>query len=435
MHPLLTALWLLNCALVVVVVVAFPPHPKGESFSPHRQQQHCCRVPHYCEESAVLQRRRMSILDELQVHSLAGDSASTTNHDWNDALLQDLLVRGIALVQIIPKNATEDDTTTTASAVVGSAFASASVALDALAAETDPSALPQRDTGDVCPRIAETADSAHATGYHGAGGSMSARYNAYREGFVFSDGNAFDVNLNHQADTTTEFRSQCLQLRGMLHDVADGVLTMIAAHLELNSTTWFQQELGPFQSHSQWHIKRYVPVVEEGDDDDYNGNDNNNKGNTAPVEWLPTHTDPSLISIVVYKPDSGAGLQYDHDRQWYNVPTTTASSVEDASSSNVVAVVLIGSVLQYMTSNYFSACRHRVMYSTAEDGLRSNRRMAATMFVRPAPQALLSMPPSPRLADRRPRSSMTFEQWNRKTARNYEKSQAAKKSRNTKPRC
>ena len=44
------------------------------------------------------------------------------------------------------------------------------------------------------PWIPVTANSAHATGYHSAGGENSlSRYNQFRQGFVFSDGELFKV--------------------------------------------------------------------------------------------------------------------------------------------------------------------------------------------------------------------------------------------------
>lgn len=47
-----------------------------------------------------------------------------------------------------------------------------------------------------------------------------------------------------------------------------------------------QTNLGQTDEFSQWHIKRYVCSIATNDNGDFE------------QEWLPVHTDPSLISIV-----------------------------------------------------------------------------------------------------------------------------------------
>lgn len=269
--------------------------------------------------------------------------------------------------------------------IPAAAFASTTTALHML--EQAPTTL--------CPEIRESADSAHITGYHRLG-SMSARYNAYREGFVFSDGCEIDM-VDYP-----DFRYSCAALYNLLQDTSDAILSSLCRHMELPET-WFQEQLGPTRSNSQWHIKRYVkppPVA----------------GNVECC-LLPTHTDPSLISIVIHHRTGiqlgAAGLQYfTRDGKWVEVPC----------SGQLVAIVLVGSVMQQVTGGYFSACKHRVV-STAEQD-----RMAATLFVRPAPTAVLCLPPSPVLRGRtHVKGNLTFEQWNAKTARNYEKAKARQK--------
>merc|ERR1712078_158389 len=85
------------------------------------------------------------------------------------------------------------------------------------------------------------------------------------------------------------------------------------------------------------------------------------------------------------------GLQYYHpkEKQWE----------EPEAHGHLVATIFIGSVLAHLTcGKCFPAAKHRVIEtiddpSTAEKG---PQRMAATLFVRPQPSALLHVPlPSP----------------------------------------
>lgn len=134
------------------------------------------------------------------------------------------------------------------------------------------------------------------------------------------------------------------------------------------------------------------------------------------------HTDPSLISVVIHDSDdendkneynttpsnerSGAlGLQYYHPRekQW----------MEPEAHGHSVATIFVGSVFAYLTAGHFPAAKHRVVekidcnrqhnrrprkqqeQQQSEFQLRK-QRMAATLFVRPQPSALLQTPlPSP----------------------------------------
>jgi 2OG-Fe(II) oxygenase superfamily len=290
------------------------------------------------------------------------------------------------------------------------------------------------------PIIDATADSAHATGYHDAG-AMSARYNAHRQGFVFSDGNEFDV-----LPEFPDFAPRCNKLFAVLHSTANHVLQAIAQRLELHppgdATNWFQQALGPTIRHSQWHIKRYVDALSDNakaDTDNVAAKNGSNSGSNEEANTrvlLPTHTDPSLISVVlVHRPDGGVhsdgamGLQYYHTKHqaWMEVPY----------SGHDVAIVFVGSVLQHITGGYMIACKHRVVAQKAVDSdvLAGNepgtmrqpsfRRMAATLFVRPAPDAVLSILPSPTLIDRTCKQ-LTFAQWNAKTAKKYGKAVSTK---------
>ena len=169
---------------------------------------------------------------------------------------------------------------------------------------------------------------------------------------------------------------------------------------------WFQNVLGPTRQHSQWHIKEYIvpptsshlekqqkqqkqepptsptTVPTTRTTNNNNTNNNNNCTSDGPQEqqhqqrppeqeWLPAHTDPSLLSVILHdttnEGTSGAsGLQYYYQRQWHNVvtnTTTSSSSSSSSSSPHVVAVVMVGSILSTLTGGRIPPCRHRVMYS------------------------------------------------------------------------
>lgn len=312
--------------------------------------------------------------------------APDTEDAWQD-VVQDLVNVGVALLDL--RAATAPQESSLSSSIPASAFRSATAALGLLGAAM-PDA-PPAVSSTICPVIPVAADSAHATGYHRAG-CLSARYNAHREGFVFSDGsdNIFAIR------GCPAFATDCAALYRVLHAAADRALAAIGTHLQLPAG-WFQDQWGPTVQSSQWHIKRYTKSLGDG---------------VVPVDCLlPMHTDPSLISIVTLDrsgiQQGAAGLQYARDRKWIEVPW----------SGHDVAILFIGSVLQHATGGYLRACPHRVVFGTTEEP-----RMAATLFVRPAPEAILALPPSPVLADRMVKiSSMTFNEWNAKTARNYEK--------------
>ena len=268
---------------------------------------------------------------------------------------------------------------------------------------------------------------------------------------------------------------------------------------------WFQNVLGPTRQHSQWHIKEYVvpptsshlekqqqhqqqepptsptTVPTTRTTNNNNTNNNNNCTSDGPQEqqhqqrpreqeWLPAHTDPSLLSVILHdttnEGTSGAsGLQYYYQRQWHNVVTNTTTSL--SSSPHVVAVVMVGSILSTLTGGRIPACRHRVMYSpesthdtdandqTLSSSLSSlssssrhsishnrRRRRAVTLFGRPAPMAPMQRIPSPRFASSQPHQDEqqepqrqrqqrpeVFQDWLARVARNYEKSKTKKKKK------
>lgn len=246
-------------------------------------------------------------------------------------------------------------------------------------------------------RIQPDEDSAHVTGYHPASVTEGmSRYNAHRRGFVFSDGALLRV------DNVPHFHDHMLRLSESLHQIARDVFTQMELHWNLPHE-WFEETFGPTSLHSQWHVKEYVPPEDFEND-----------------EWLPMHTDPSLISILVHdapsKQNGALGLEYqalpkpDGKREWLEVPH----------HGHAVATVLIGSVLSYITGGLVNSCKHRVRIPPGE--LRqSRRRVAATLFLRPRGTAQLVVPPSPMFAGVVLRRKHTFDEWSARVSRNYMK--------------
>lgn len=343
-------------------------------------------------------------------------------------------------------------------------------------------------THSLLPMIAPEADSAHVTGFHHAGGM--SRYNVRREGIVFSDDqcscNRKSENTNDQNDTSDSERGKsCLSdLSGMfwsLHGIADRVLLAIETQMELSDSLveesnydgykeqavgWFQRHLGPTQTASQWHMKRFV--VEEEDENVDQSKTMNNVADALRTETgeritLPMHTDPSLISVVIHdsyengvaienndvvaKEAPGAlGLQYFHpkEKEWK----------EPEAHGHLVATVFVGSVLAHLTCGKYPAAKHRVVERREREGIEwpLPKRMAATLFVRPQPSALLRVPlPSPWLLqqikeeEEEPENNsggqskkkksltkppVTFDAWLKRVAKNYEKQKKRQKKKN-----
>ena len=293
------------------------------------------------------------------------------------------------------------------------------------------------DTSCIIKRIGPNDDSAHATGYHSAGsdGSSMSRYNSYREGFVFSDGNIFDVDLGGENDNGTRqkkiFQSDMETFFASMHDaIAVNVLRAIARNLGCQDEDWFQTKLGPTDESSQWHVKRYVcPTGMESSECSDNGDAEEE------IEWLPVHTDPSLISIVLHdvpgKREGAMGLQYQAPD-----PLISADNESNPKSKkkvwldvpwhgHAVATVFVGSVLSYITGNLYPGAKHRVVCRPSKS-IEERERVAATLFVRPRGKCNLLVPPSPLLHDAEGNSSVrirntTFDAWLARVSRNYMK--------------
>ena len=261
----------------------------------------------------------------------------------------------------------------------------------------------------------------------------SPRYNRYREGLIWSDGNHNPSIDQHVASITTttnatsslSFDNPLHNLEALMHAIAMKVLRAIEQELQL-PMGWFQQHYQPSIETSQWHVKHFVHT----DNNDFSTNTHHHKNDL--VQVLPTHTDPSLISIVIHdRPgiqQGGQGLQVSvpvlssntNDTDMTNQQRHSTEWQDIACSGHGVAVVLVGSVLSYVTGRHFATARHRVVMTREEWGCRR----AATLFLRPSPTAKLQVPPSPKLSHVSLKRNMTFSEWNSRVAKNYQKSKA-----------
>ena len=216
-----------------------------------------------------------------------------------------------------------------------------------------------------------------------------------------------------------------------MHDaIAVNVLRAIARNLGCEDEDWFQTNLGPTNESSQWHVKRYVcPTGTESSECNDNGDAEEE------IEWLPVHTDPSLISIVLHdvpgKREGAMGLQY-------QAPDPSISTDDESNPKSkkkvwldvpwhghAVATVFVGSVLSYITGNLYPGAKHRVVYRPSKS-FEERERVAATLFVRPRGKCNLLVPPSPLLHDAEGNSSVrirntTFDAWLARVSRNYMK--------------
>ena len=269
--------------------------------------------------------------------------------------------------------------------------------------------------------IDPTEDSSAWTGYHSAT-TTNGRYNQHREGFVWSNGEQLDADIDEPFGRS--FSEATHDLFQILHDVvATNVMRAIEQRLVL-PPGYIQQEFGPTCSSSQWHLKRYVDeegvgsIREEGDfvDDE--------------KVLLPMHTDPSLVSVVIIDregvQDGGMGLEV--------YKASSKSWREVAFSGHKVAIVFVGHYLSYVAkgTGLFPASKHRVVEWRTSGGFRTpnQQRMAATLFVRPRPNAIMRPLPSPLNAVAGAVSGKappTFAAWNARVARNYMKSKTRSK--------
>ena len=252
----------------------------------------------------------------------------------------------------------------------------------------------------------ERSNSASDSGAHGVG--ALSQYNACREGFVFSNGAVFGV------DGVPAFGDAMTRFARIAQGVAADVLSAIEARMEL-PPGWFAESLGPFEEHSQWHLKRYRPeqappcaITSDGKS-----------------VLLAVHSDPSIISLIFHdapgRQDGCMGLEYQAppassggsggpaEREWEEVPA----------HGHAVVTVLAGSVIDRLTGGHLRAVRHRV--AVRDPAALRGKRVVATFFIRPAPHAILRTPPSPLLAGTAPMRPLKYIDWQRKVQDKYQR--------------
>lgn len=263
-------------------------------------------------------------------------------------------------------------------------------------------------------RVRADADTAHVTGMHPAGALSS--YNACREGFVFSDGAMFSVPpAREDAAEAAAFEDAMKALFDVALGVATATLRAMERRMEIPDG-WFEDAFGPLASNAQWHVKRYRPKASPPHAVSVAGASRASSASSADkTVLLPVHTDPSLVSVVVHDAAgvvAGAkGLEHLSSGDsgiWTEVPL----------HGHGVACVLVGSVMDRITSGAYPAARHRVAVVDPEAlGLG---RVVATFFWRPAPGATLRPPPSPVIPSCAKFKTMKFGTWCKRTAKRYE---------------
>ena len=283
--------------------------------------------------------------------------------------------------------------------------------------------------------IRPTEDSAHATGYHAAASSNSmSRYNAHREGFVFSDGAMLSMQ------DTPEFQEAMMEMQHCLHEVAKQALAAIEQHFNLPEH-WFRDNFHHDEDHSQWHLKRYVTGCDKQllAQEKENGCKNKETQSTKEEEeketvLLPSHTDPSLLSVVILdRPgmNPGAmGLQCHQKVTTENNNSNNKQRVwrELHFHGHALATIFVGSVLSHITGARYPSVKHRVVQRPgAQD------RMAATFFLRPSGKAILKVPPSPLLEYVTLKKQATFDAWSSRVSRHYMKNKVDSSTNNDGP--
>ena len=398
-------------------------------------------------------------VEDLWYNTTADQSTSVNSQDkcfcW-DRAIDDLLTEGNGSMAFLPLPDTVASELTHAWQILAEVFSKTLGGDGDVLDFPPPSAWAQID---------DSADSAHCTGYHSSSPGFSRRYNAHRRGWVFSDE---DWTCSIGGDERKDDELVIIQqekfdhamgiLHAILHFILDNLLLALSRKWGLlhqttneddkNTACWFQTNMGPTRSHSQWHVKEFVTPPNSNHSDSTTTTE---EDSSQPVEWLPAHTDPSLVSVVIHDTQhknmrGSRGLQYysTSDKEWHPArPSSETTITTDSSTSEYppqqYATIFVGSVLAAMTSHQVPACRHRVIYEDEENTSRSidsqsssrdpddrGIRRATTLFGRPAPTAKLQhIPGFPRIRQ----EGMRFEEWLSRVARNYEKS---KKNRTTK---
>jgi isopenicillin N synthase-like dioxygenase len=260
----------------------------------------------------------------------------------------------------------------------------------------------------------------------------------------------FPIEEKTGANATNLSFEECMRdmFDSMCRVIASSVLRGIARYLKIEED-WFHEQYGPMDTSSQWHVKRYA----EPDDAKILQDDQPNQESEPKegVEWLPVHTDPSLISVVIHDApgtnDNAMGLEYHalllspssdthkgrkKERVWKEVNK----------HGHAVATIFCGSVMSYITGGVFQSAKHRVMYRPMETKSNNvttrggkNYRQAATLFLRPQGDSILTVPPSDVFVDRVVKiKNCKFQDWLNRVSKNYQGGQIKKNTKKEKPK-
>ncbi|KAL7428611.1 hypothetical protein ACHAXH_003659 [Discostella pseudostelligera] len=382
----------------------------------------------------------MNLLDEC--------SSSIVSNDFDDDMTfdrcaQELELNGYSLLPLSVLRSHRHR-----AVLIEQAFTTARRALDAVSTNVNVS------TAIIDPK----SDSASWTGFHTAA-SIHGRYNQHREGFVFSNGEMFDVNTIPDDHPHSNFRNDMNRLFCTMHDdIATGVLHAIERRLKIPHL-YFHHEFGPTSNSSQWHMKRYVVDVQQSnltpgssefavEGDQPNNNPPVQSQNKEEYIFLPAHTDPSLISVVILDRaganNGGMGLEVFHPTRGTqpNGGCSSGEWREISQHGHDVTVIFVGSAFSYLTKGQlFPAAKHRVVsWGSCCNDYYGNQlkncaqsRMAATLFVRPNGDAIMKPLTSPYLKrsdDALQKVYPSFRVWNARVAKNYMKKKTTRQQIN-----
>lgn len=309
------------------------------------------------------------------------------------------------------------------SKAIREAFECASIAMDRIG------------TGDInVPQLKANSDSQHATGYHPLGGHLSSKYNRYREGFVFSDGDLFNVDLPGK-DEASSFESTMEKARSILHNLAMKAVQDIETEMGLPQA-YIKDKYGLGSSLlecSQWHLKRYDEIcskIQHGNGENEIQSNNDEECDLA----LGVHTDPSIVSVVIHDAPNiqqgGWGLEYakrkENTTEWREVPWHGRGIATVMVGAAFARIMRVGENTHKnervdQLRKLYPPVRHRVVMQSQQTSTR--RRMALTYFLRPSPSSILEpLPVFTKLHVTPPRKQQAFGTWYQRVSSRYGKS-------------
>lgn len=257
-------------------------------------------------------------------------------------------------------------------------------------------------------------------GWHAVG--ALSKYNRCRDGYIFQGRTAIPPLLSEKgAIESDEFSSVHEEWRAAVCRFAGQILQSLGTSLDLpDPATYFTKDGVGLDviSESQFHIKKTtlegvdkisIPLTDNG----Y-------------YITMPTHCDPSVISIVIHAEEGLSGLQVrDANKKLFvDIPPT----------GPYMCTLFSGNLLEYLSNRRIKSCVHRVI--SAEADLEEGKRIAASFFFQPTLDSMLipfdsSCSSSAVLSDARSTdalpSPITYEKWKNRVYGNYYKGKRAEK--------